>query len=384
MPEPDFSSEEFLERRKRVRSAMSKAGIDLLMVTSPVNINYLVGCRTKGYQQFQVLFFPLKDEPLTFLTRMSELPETLDTCSAEDIQGWGGPANEDPVNAAIRIIEQRGYSNLKIGLEVVKYYLGVGEYQRLIQHFKSSQIIDASGLVDELKLIKSPSEISYIRRASSIADRAMEVCINFVVEGVAESSVAAEVYRSMLLEGGELAASPMNLGSGPRSCYAHPAPSNKLLARGDFMHIEYGVAYRKYCALLGRQFCLGKPTQRMREIFDVVRLAGDEFMDKIGAGVAASEPYNAAWDVIRKAGMEKFCLHTMGYGIAPAFPPMWGERLDLSAESSYTLEAGMVVSVEPPVFSYVDRLGARLVDTVLVTDTGCELLSQIPRELIVL
>ena len=384
MSKLDFSSKEFVERHRRVRLAMVEAGIDLLLVLSPVNINYLIGCRTKGYQQFQVLFFPIDEGALTFLTRTSELPETLDTCLADDIRGWGGPVPEDPIDAAIHILKEKGYSSVRIGLEVVNYYLGVSEYDRLRNFIGPTLVKDASDLIDEIKFVKSEAEIAYIRKAALIADKAMDVCVGFVAAGVTELSVAGEVYRAIMVEGGEMAASPMNLGSGDRTCYAHPAPSEKPIVRGDFMHIEYGTAYRKYCALLGRQFCLDKPSPRMMEIFNVVRAAGDAFIAEIKAGVSATKPHLVARALTAKAGMDKYRLHTAGYGIAPAFPPMWGERLDMSEDSPYLLEAGMVVSVEPPVFSHEDRLGARLVDTVLVTDSGCEILSLVARDLIVI
>ena len=384
MSKADFDLQEFEDRRVRVRAAMEKEGIDLLLVLSPVNINYLVGCRTKGYQQFQVLFFPVGDAPATFLTRTSELPETLDTCLAEDIRGWGGSIQEDPIDVAIKIIEEKNYLGCRIGIEVIKYYLSVNEYKRIKGYLGNSLIADASGLIDELKFVKSPAEITYIRKAAAIADRAMDVCFETVAEGITETQIAGEVYRTMMAEGGEMAASPMNFASGERTCYAHPSPTEKVVTQGDFMHIEYGTAYRRYCALLGRQLCLGKPTPRMKNIFEVVRAAGDAFIMEVRAGVPASAPHEAAKKIIADAGMDKFRLHTTGYGIAPAFPPKWGEKLDLTENSPYILEAGMVISVEPPVFSHDDRLGARLVDTVLVNAEGCEILSRVTRDLVVL
>ena len=253
MSKADFDQQEFEDRRVRVRAAMGAKNIDLLLVLSPVNINYLIGCRTKGYQQFQVLFFPIEEAPLTFLTRTSELPETRDTCLAEEIRGWGGPVVEDPIDAAIQIIEEKGYLGRRIGLEVVKYYLSVNEYERIKNYLGHSLVADVSGLVDELKFVKSTAEINYIRQASAIADKAMDVCVEVVAEGVTETQIAGEVYRAMMIEGGEMAASPMNFASGARTCYAHAAPTEKLISQGDFMHIEYGTAYRRYCALLGRQ-----------------------------------------------------------------------------------------------------------------------------------
>ena len=104
---------------------------------------------------------------------------------------------------------------------------------------------------------------------------------------------------------------------------------------------------------------------------------------EIRAGVPAVQPHEAAKRVIAEAGLEHGRVHTSGYGLAPGFPPTWGEPLHMLGGSTYTLQAGMVVTIEPPVFLGEERLGARLIDNVLVTETGAELLSQFSRDLIV-
>ena len=95
-------------------------------------------------------------------------------------------------------------------------------------------------------------------------------------------------------------------------------------------------------------------------------------------------PHQAAKQVIEDAGLERGRVHTSGYGLAPGFPPTWGEPLHLLGGSTYRLEAGMVVTVEPPVFLGDEQLGARIIDNVLVTDGGAELLSRFSRDLLVI
>jgi Xaa-Pro dipeptidase len=94
-------------------------------------------------------------------------------------------------------------------------------------------------------------------------------------------------------------------------------------------------------------------------------------------------PHEAAKRVIAEAGLDHGRVHTSGYGLAPGFPPTWGEPMHLFGGSRYTLQAGMVVTVEPPVFLGEERLGARIIDNVLVTDDAAELLSRFSRDLIV-
>jgi len=155
-----------------------------------------------------------------------------------------------------------------------------------------------------------------------------------------------------------------------------------MLRRGDTGHIEFGAVSHQYCATLGRQFVLGEPSERMQFIFDDVRAACDACVAEIAPGVSAVEPHRAAKKVIKEAGLDEFRLHLTGYGIAPGFPPSWGESLLLFEGCDDVLAPGMVVSVEPPVFISEEKLGVRLVDDVVITADSCELLSTFSRDLI--
>ena len=96
---------------------MDNAGIDLLLVLAPVHINYLIGTPAKGYQEFQVLFFPREPGPLTLLTRLCEVPLFQAESLADDIRGWGGREPEDPISAVKLIMEEKGYLGRRIGLD---------------------------------------------------------------------------------------------------------------------------------------------------------------------------------------------------------------------------------------------------------------------------
>ncbi len=384
MSKHDFEPAEFATRQARARAAMEAAGIDLLIVVSPVNIHYLIGSRAKSYQEFQCLFFTLEDAPLTVLCRLAEVPEYTDLTLAGDVRGWGGREPEDPIDAFRAIVEEKRYLGRRVGLEVPYYYLGAHDYVRLKELLGDALAIEATRLVEDLKLVKSPAEIAYIRKAAAIADAGMETCVETLAEGMTELEVAAEMHRTMMRLGSEVPASPMNFVSGERTCYGHGMPGERKIGRGDFMHVEYGDAYRRYTSTIGRQMCLGEPTSRMRELYKVVRGACDACIAGIRAGVPAVEPHNAAKKVIADAGMDRYRLHTTGYGIAPGVPPSWGESIHMFGGSDYVLEAGMVVSIEPPVFIHAEKLGARVIDNVLVTATGAEVLSRFERDLIVL
>ena len=383
MSKHDFSPEEFAERRTRVRAAMAAAGLDWLVIFHPVGIHWLTGSDAKSYQEFQCLLVSAKPGPLTILTREGERNEFQHDAWVDAIHTFGGGENEDPVAAFKKRASALGLLRARVGIEVPAYYLHPHHYVRLKTFLGTALVAEPTNLVHDLKLVKSAAELACIRAASAKADTAMGVFAGALREGRSELQLAGKVYESLLASNSGIAASPINLVSGERSGFSHGAPTARLLRKGDFGNVEYGATHRRYTATIGRQFSLGTPTARMREIYDVVRRASDAGIAAIQDGVPATVPHEAAKRVIAQAGMERYRVHTSGYGLAPGFPPTWGEPLHLLADSPYTLRAGMVISIEPPVFIGEEQLGARLVDNVLVTQDGAELLSRFSRDLIV-
>ena len=378
-----FALSEFEGRHDKIRAAMDEAGIDLLLVLAPVHINYLIGTPAKGYQEFQALFFPIEPGPLTLLTRLCEVPLFQAESLAEDIRGWGGREPEDPIAAVKQIMDEKGYLGRRVGLEVPAYYLHPYDYQKLAALLGESLVMDATDLIGSVKLVKSPAEIEYVRKAADILDAAMETCCTSIAEGKTERQVSADVHHTLMASGSDIPSSPMNYLTGPRTAYAHGEPTDRVLEAGDFMHIQFGAHYRRYCCTIGRQLCLGKPTRRMREVYQVAREAGDACIEAMRAGVPATVPHEAAKKVIAAAGMDRYRLHMTGYAVGAAFPPSWVEPLVMDSGCAHTLEAGMVIAVEPPLFGLEEGLGVRIIDNVLVTETGCEFLSRTTRDLIV-
>ena len=383
MSKHDFSMDEFESRRSRVRDAMQAQGLDWLVLCHPVSIHWLTGSDAKSYQEFQCLFISAEPAPLVILTREGERNEFEQDALVDQVHTFGGGENEDPIGAFMALGAALGLQHARVGLEVPAYYLHPHHYVRLQQWLGEALVAEPSNLVHDLKLVKSQAELAYIRQASRTADAAMAVFAATLQVGRSELAMAGQVMASLLSANSGLAASPINLVSGERSSFSHGAPTERVLRDGDFGSVEFGATHRRYTATIGRQFSIGQPTPRMKELYALVRSASDACIAKMRDGVPAAEPHAAAKAVIEQAGMGPYRVHTSGYGLGPGFPPSWAEPLHLIGDSTYTLRAGMVVTVEPPIFIGTESLGARLIDNVLITKNGAQLLSRYSRDLIV-
>lgn len=381
MSRHDFTNEEFTARRQRARDAIAAAGLDWLLVFHPVSIRWLTGSDAKSYQEFQCLLISAEPGPIVVLTRDGERNEFRDDALVDELHTWGGGKPEDPIAALSVLAKSWGLMGTRLGMEVPGFYLHPHHYVRIRQLFGNNLVAEATNLIHDLTLVKSPREREYIREAARIADVAMERFVRCLAAGRSELELAGEIYHALFTSGSGMAASPINLVSGDRSCFSHGAPTDRRLQPGDFGNVEYGATFKRYTATIGRQFCVGEPTARMRELYDIVCTASDALLAEVRAGVPAVVPHEAAQRVVAQAGLEHGRVHLSGYGLAPGFPPTWAEPVYLFGGSTTLLQAGMVITVEPPVFLGEERLGARLIDNVLVTETGYERLTQFPRDL---
>lgn len=378
-----FSSDEFAARLAAVQAAMIGRELDWMVLFHPVSILWLTGSEAKSYQAFQCLIVSAERSSVAMVVRESERAEIEADALVDKLFTWGGSEPGDPLETFEHAVSQLGLARGRVGIEVPAYYLHPHHYLGVRDVLGDALMAEPSELVHDLKLVKSPQEIVYIRRAASIADMAMDAFISALERGTSELRAAGRVYAALLSAGSGVAASTLNLVSGDRAAFSHGAPTERLFEDGDFGNIEYGAAFRKYTATIGRQFVFGDPTRRQRDLFDVVVEAMDACVAEMRPGVATTRPHEAAKRVIATAGLDRYRIHTTGYGLAPGFPPSWGEPVNMFGGNRYILQAGMVLSVEPPIFIPEEKIGVRLIDNVLITEDGAEILTRAPRDLIV-
>lgn len=380
----DFSPEEFSARRAALFAAMSRRGLSSFLVFHPTSIHWLTGCEAKGYQAFQCLLADAAAARLVMFTRESERHEVRDDALVDDLACWGGAAGGDPVEGLVALARSTDRAaGGRRGMEVPAYYLHPHHYVRL----KAALDIAAEGelpnLVHELRLVKSPAEIACIREAARIADLCVAAAGKALAAGRTEREIVGAIYGTALSNGADVPTVPVNFVSGPRAAYSHGGPTARRLEQGDSGNMEFCIPFRRHTVSIGRQFSIGAPGERVRMLHALVRQAADACIASIRDGTTAGAAHLAASGVIDAAGFRAHRAHTLGYAVAPAFAPATGEPLQLAEGSSQVLKAGMLLSICPNIFIGEERLGARIVDNVLVTQGGAEILSSVPRDVIV-
>lgn len=369
----DFPAEEFEIRRSLLLAAMDEKGLSCLLAIHPSSIHWLTGCQTKGYQAFQCVIVERRPVRFTLFIRESEKYEALDTAFCDDVVCWGSQGQEDPIERLMEMMRAKGLAGTGQGaMEVPAYYLHPHHYVRLKSELTFG---DTPRLVHDLRLVKSAREIAYLREAARIADLCLVAASQHLKAGASEREAAAALHATAFRNGADVPTVPINLVSGPRAAYSHGSPSSRLLSTGDTGNVEFCIPYRRYTVSLGRQFSVGPADAEVLALHAVVVQAAAACIAQIGHGAPVRDSFMAAESVLFNAGYADDRAHTMGYVIAPAFAPATGEQFHLSAASKDVFRAGMNLSICPNIYIGDRRIGVRIVDNVLVTETGAERLS---------
>ena len=368
-----FASGEYESRIRKVREGMEINGLDVLVIHSPENIYYLSGYQTPGYYWYQALILPLNSEAI-FIAPPHEAALIPEFSWVEDSRVY--PDTSDWAQVTGEILKELGLTRSAIGLETKSRFLTVDFYQSIQSLLPDSQLNDGSGIVESCRLIKSASEIEYMREAAEVSSRGMKAGIKAVIEGASELEVAAAVHSELDMAGSEYTGLPAFITSGERSHLVHATWSPKQIDYGDLVFMEIPGSVNRYHAAQSRSVFVGEQTQKLIEANRVATEALETAKASMKQGVAASSVFKAGSSVINEANIGYKQGRRIAYGIGTAFPPGWdeGDIFSINIDESRPLLPGMCFHLITTM--RVPGLGAiGCSDTVLVTDEGVETLT---------
>jgi len=384
-----FSRAEYAERLVKTRSAMAKAGLELLVVSDPSNMAWLTGYDGWSFYVHQCVLVPPDGEPVWFGRRQDANGAKRTAWLAHDnIVGYPDhyvqSPDRHPMEVLARQIAERGWGRLSIGVEMDNYWFSAAAYATLQRQLPNARFGDATALVNWQRAVKSPQELEYMRRAARIVEAMHQRILDRIEPGMRKCDLVAEIYDAAIRGvdgfGGDYPAVVPLLPSGEEASAPHLTWDDRPLRTGEGTFFEIAGCYRRYHCPLSRTVFLGKPTQAFLDAEAAV-------LEGMDAGLAAARPGNACEDianaffaVLQRHGIVKD--NRTGYPIGLSYPPDWGERtMSLRPGDRTMLQPGMTFHFMTGL--WLETMGLEITESILITERGVECLANVPRRLFV-
>jgi Xaa-Pro aminopeptidase len=352
-------TDQFLIRRNKIKRYLIRQHWDAFLVTNPINVRYLTGFTGgSGY-----LILGNSGDILLSDTRFTIQIE--EECPGLDT--YFRRTNE-PLPYAVAGVLGRTTTG-KLGVEAESITLA--GYDRIAQEIPNWQLISVKNLVGELRQIKDRNEIQLIRKAIDTADQTLRDIRTFLSSERNEIEIRNELEYRMRLNGAEDKSFPSIIGAGPRAALPHGSPSSQKLAGQSHLLIDWGTIVQGYMSDLTRVFVFGKKNKKLQTIYETVLKAQKAAIEAIKPGKDCTEIDAVARSVISDAGFGKYFNHGLGH----SFGLEIHESPRFASGDHSILKPGMVMTVEPGIY-LKDWGGVRIEDDILVTKTGCEVLSR--------
>lgn len=386
-----FEEAEYRERLANTKRRMREADVDALLLTDPANMNYLSGYDGWSFYVHQALIVTLDHDEPVWVGREMDANGAKATVwlDHDNIRYYTddyvhSPVGKHPMDVIAEVVADLGVDDRRIGVEMDAYYFTARSYERLQRNLPDAEFTDATLLVNEVRLVKTDREIEYIEQAARIAEEAMTAGIQTIDEGVAESTVASEIYQALVGGtddfGGDYPSIVPLMPSGEHTGTPHLTWSDETFSAGDPVIIELAGCRHRYHSPLARTVSVGEPSAEMAETAEVVVEGLNETLDFVEPGVTA-EAVEQVWrEFIAKHGLEK--ESRIGYSMGLGYPPDWGEHTaSLRPGDETVLEPNMTFHLIPGIWN--DDFGVEISESFRVTKTGAEAFADFPRKLFV-
>ena len=370
-----FPRDAFAARRAATIAAMQQAGVSALLMFRQESMYWLTGYDTFGYVYFQCLVLT-DDGRLALLTRAPDRLQARFTSIIDDIRVWVDGPEASPALELRGLLAELGCAGKRLGVEWEAYGLTARNGQRVSAALDGfGTLEDASELISRLRVVKSPAEILYVRRAAALCDDALAAAERGTAAGAFEGDILADMQAAVFRGGGDDPANEYIIGSGSGAQMCRYYTGRRHLSADDQLTLEFAGAYRHYHACLMRTFLVGRADPHLIEM----HAACAEALVAAEAALRPGEPVGAAFEaharVLDGRGMRALRLNACGYSLGTTYAPNWMDWPMLYAGQMLEARPGMVFFVHIITFDAVRGLAMTLGRTSLITQTGAEVLS---------
>ena len=342
------------KRIRAIRRELDKKKIRFLIVTKPANVTYMTGFLGEDS------WVAVAKGRVYLLTDSRYTEQAQKECPSCKIIDRAGPM----ADAVARLVEK-----LKsVRTVALENSVSLADFEQLKRTVKA-RFKTAAGIIETVRSIKDESEIATIRSAAAISTKALSQILPCIKPGVTESELAGMLDFQIRKLGARNSFETI-VAFGPNGSQPHHQPGSRKLRKKDAVLIDFGARYKGYCSDITRCFVIGGMTAFYKKVYDVVEQAQAAAIKTIKAGVKITQVDAAAREVIDKSDLPVY-----GHGTGHGFGLQIHEDPFLKPDGKGKLKAGQVITIEPGIYM-PGKLGVRIEDDILVTETGYKILTR--------
>lgn len=348
---------------KCLREKMKLLEIDGMIISNPINIEYITGVYAEGT-------LIINDKDNIFITDARYIEDVNSTITISDEINVRDQAN----------ISENEYISFfancpRVGIE--ENYISYSKYQNLVRIYRLKEAVETNNLIEKMRTIKDDNEIAKIRRACEITDNCFTHLLEYIKVGMTERQIAFEIEKYFIENGANGLAFDTIVASGGNSSKPHAVPTNRKIQSGDNITIDFGAKYKGYCSDMTRTIFVGSVSDEVRNLYNFILEGQLRATNKIKDGVDGKSVARGVQIEYNARNFE--LIHALGHGVGLEVH----ELPYLSYRSSYILKENMVVTNEPGIY-IPEKIGIRIEDTILVNKLESEVLTKSSKELIVI
>ncbi|MDX2493809.1 MAG: M24 family metallopeptidase [Desulfuromusa sp.] len=385
-----FEKHEYQARLKNVKAKMLEKNLDILLTTNPANMNYVSGYDGHSFYVPQGVAVFIEEEEPIWMGRAMDVAGAQYTTWLKDENLFGFPEafvqsfEHHPVEYFADVLIEKKADGKRIGLEMNQEFCSHKLVLELEAKLKNAVFVDASHMINWIRTVKSENELKYMRQAGIITEKAMNIGIAAIAEGVRECDVAADIWHAQIAGtnafGGEYPGLMPAMPTGDRSNAPHLSWSDNRYHKQQIGILEIGACKMRYNAPLARTVYVGTPDNTYNDFTETINEGLKVMLDAIKVGVPC-EDIELKWRKhIEAKGYSK--KSRVGYPVGLGYPPDWGEQtISLRAGDKTLLKENMTIHVLAAIWA--EDYGYEVSETVIVKPNGCEPLSNVPQKLFI-
>lgn len=378
-----FSADEYAARKDRLILKMDEEKLDAMLLFSQESMYWLTGYDTFGFCFFQCLIVKA-DGTTTLLTRTADLRQARHTSNIENIEPWSDRNNANPILNLRDLLSEMDLLGARIGIEYQTHGLTGANALKLDDQLQSfAKVIDASGLVDRLRLLKSPAEIEFVRKAAALSDDILDAALKLTTSNANEADILAAMLATNMKNDGDFPANEYIIGSGPDALLCRYKSGRRKLHKNDQLTLEWSGVYRHYHAPMVRTILVGKPTKRHLELYDAAQEAMSAIETALSSASTFGEVFDAYAKVMEANKLTKHRLDTCGYSVGARFTPSWMDPQMFIADNPDPIQPDMTLFAHVIIMDSDTQTAMSLGQTYLTSAQGAECLSRYNTDLII-